>query len=150
MTDKQKIDWLEGQVDFLSKNYVTGLYGRHIFMREMRKRFDSGENFYLVMHDVDGLHEVNRISGYSAGDSLLREVANDLRLCEEPCAAYHIGGDEFYVVYCDEPIEYGCGNTTSSIVHALDHASVDNMLDYLDRQVSDKKLKTKKRRREDI
>ena len=150
MTDVQKIQWLEGQVDFLSRNYVTGLYGRHIFMQDIRKRFSRGDSFHLAMHDVDGLHEVNRVGGYSAGDSLLREVANDLKLCQEPCATYHIGGDEFYVIYCDTPDTVVCSNTTSAIVHSLDYVSVDEMLDAVDRLVSAKKLETKKRRREDV
>ena len=150
MTKDQKITWLESQVDFLSRNYVTGLQGRHIFMQNVRKRFNSPENFKLAMYDVDGLHEVNRVSGYGAGDSLLREVANDLKLCEEPCAAYHIGGDEFYVIYCDTPKEFKCLNTTSVLASSADYKTVDEMLDSLDAQVSAKKLKTKKRRRTDI
>ena len=150
MTSQQEIKYLKKQIEFLSKNYVTGLYGRHRFMLELRKKFETKEEFFLSMHDVDGLHEVNRISGYSAGDSLLREVANDLQLCEDPCHPYHIGGDEFFVMYCSEPIEYKCPNTTSEIVNSIDFMSVDEMIDALDKKVSDKKLKTKRRRRDDI
>jgi len=150
MTDKQKIKWLETKIDFLSRNYVTGLYGRHIFMQDIRKRFEAQEIFHLAMFDVDGLHEVNRVKGYSVGDVLLREVANDLRMCENPCEAYHIGGDEFFVVYCDQPIEFKCANTTSAIVNSREHLSVDGMLDMLDKAVSARKLKEKKRRRDDV
>ncbi len=150
MTDKQTIEWLEQKVDFLSKNYVTGLYGRHEFMSRLRKKFDLKDTFYLSMHDVDGLHEVNRISGYAAGDSLLREVANDLAMCEEPCTAFHIGGDEFFVIHCNEPTEFKCGNVTSEIVNSEGFGSVDDMIDALDRKVSAKKLLTKKRRRSDV
>jgi len=129
---------------------VTGLEGRHRFMQRLRRRFATGDKFYLVMHDVDGLHEVNRVHGYAAGDSLLREVANDLKMCQEPCCAYHIGGDEFYVLYSDEPRNIICQNTTSAEVASDEHESVDSMLDAVDKLVSEKKLKTKRRRRDDI
>jgi len=150
MTKDQEIEFLKSQVEFLSTNYVTGLQGRHRFMQQIRKRFSSKNNFTLVMHDVDGLHEVNRIKGYSAGDSLLREVANDLKLCEQPCAVFHIGGDEFYTLYCGVPTAFGCANTTSAMVQSQNFKSVDEMLDAVDKLVSTEKLRIKKRRREDI
>jgi len=150
MTDKEKISWLEEQNDFLSRNYVTGLHGRHKFMQKVRKKFADKDIFWLVMHDVDGLHEVNRIHGYSAGDALLREVANDLKMCEQPCCAFHIGGDEFYVIYSHQPEGIQCANTTWAMVNSKLHKSVDEMLDKVDKLVSAEKLKTKKRRRDDI
>jgi len=150
MTKDEEIEFLKSQVEFLSTNYVTGLQGRHRFMQKIRQKFDSHDNFALVMHDVDGLHEVNRIKGYAAGDSLLREVANDLKLCDKPCAVFHIGGDEFYTIYCDEPPKFKCSNTTSALVQRKDFTSVDDMLDAVDKAVSKEKLLTKKRRREDI
>ena len=150
MTDKDKIKWLEDRVDFLSRNYVTGLHGRHVFMQRIREKFNEKEPFFLAMHDVDGLHEVNRINGYAAGDALLREVANDLKMCQEPCCVFHIGGDEFYVLYSDEPDNLRCANTTVGIVKSIDYKSVDEMLNAVDKLVSEEKLKYKKRRREDV
>jgi len=150
ITKDEEIEFLRGQVEFLSTNYVTGLQGRHRFMQKIRKKFSSGDSFTLVMHDVDGLHEVNRVKGYSAGDSLLREVANDLKLCDKPCAVYHIGGDEFYTIYCEVPTAFGCANTTSAMVLSLNYESVDTMLDAVDKLVSEEKLRSKKRRRDDI
>ncbi len=150
MTDKERIKYLESQVDFLSRNYVTGLEGRHRFMQKLRQQFAKDEIFYLVMHDVDGLHEVNRLRGYACGDRLLREVANDLKMCPEPCCVFHIGGDEFYVIYKDEPADITCQNTTSAVVLSSNFNSVDEMLDEVDELLSAKKIKLKKRRRDDI
>ena len=150
MTSEQEIEYLKSQVEFLSRNYVTGLEGRHNFMQKLRRRFSMREKFYLVMYDVDGLHEVNRIYGYAAGDSLLREVANDLKMCQEPCCAFHIGGDEFYTIYEYEPSDAKCDNTTSAMVRSDEHESVDSMLDAVDKLVSAEKLLTKKRRRNDL
>ncbi len=147
---EDRIKQLEAKVDFLSRNYVTGLYGRHKFMAMIREKFSSDEPFYLAMFDVDGLHEVNRVKGYACGDSLLREVANDLQMCEEPCCAYHIGGDEFFVMYSNEPKILNCSNTTSALVFNRDFDSVDDMLDAVDKLVSEKKIKTKNRRRDDV
>ena len=150
MTKEQEIAYLKEQVDFLSRNYVTGLHGRHLFMRDIRRKFESGKLFSLSMYDVDGLHEVNRLHGYAAGDSLLREVANDLKLCDEPCDAYHIGGDEFYVIKCGIANRFECANTTSAMVVSNNYESVDTMLDVVDKAVSELKVKTKMRRRDDI
>ena len=150
MTSEQEIEYLKSQVEFLSRNYVTGLEGRHRFMQKLRRRFSMSEKFYLVMYDVDGLHEVNRVHGYAAGDSLLREVANDLKMCQEPCCVFHIGGDEFYTIYEDEPSDAKCDNTTSAMVRSDEHESVDSMLDAVDKLVSAKKLLTKKRRSNDV
>jgi len=150
MTEKQEIEFLRSQVDFLSRNYVTGLYGRHKFMQRVRESFKSEDKFWIVMYDVDGLHEVNRRRGYAAGDSLLREVANDLKMCQKPCCVFHIGGDEFFTIYSDEPSDFGCENTTSAMVKSSDYESIDEMLEMVDQRVSLEKKRIKRRRAEDI
>ncbi len=150
LTKQQEIEKLRKQVEFLSKNYVTGLYSRHVFMQELEKKFNSKIDFHLSLHDADNLHEINRISGYAAGDNLLREIAEELKTCEEPCRAFHIGGDEFFVIHKSKPSEFRCGNATSAIVGSKDFLSISEMMETLDKKVSERKLKTKRRRRDDI
>jgi len=149
MTQEQEIEYLKEQIEYISRNYVTGLYGRHRFMKRLRELFGT-EPFYIIMYDVDGLHEVNRVQGYSAGDSLLKQVATELEMCISPCCAFHIGGDEFYVIYLEEPTDIDVANTTYAMVKSEDYDSINAMLDTVDKRVSLKKAKLKKRRREDI
>lgn len=149
MTEQAEIEYLKEQVDFLSRNYVTGLHGRHIFMKKLSRLFGM-EPFYIVMYDVDGLHEVNRLKGYSVGDALLKSVANDLEMCDAPCSAYHIGGDEFYVIYLEEPTDIDVANTTYAKVSSIDYESIQDMLDEVDKRVALKKSLDKKRRRDDV
>ena len=79
---------------------LTGLYNRNFFETEMA-RIQLGRLFpiSIVVADVDNLKTVNDRFGHSAGDELLRKVANLLRQSfrAEDIVA-RIGGDEFSVL----------------------------------------------------
>lgn len=150
MNKDDEILYLKEQIDQLSRNYVTGLYGQRKFMQKIRKKVFDEEVFWLVMYDVDNLHEINRLKGMSGGDSLLREVANDLLMCEEPCCAFHIHGDEFFVVYSNKPHSHEVSNTTSCMICSVDYPSIDDMLDAVDAGLSELKKEHKLRRRDDV
>jgi len=139
---------LNALVEFYRRDYNTGLYGRHDMMARLRSIFDT-ETFWLSFHDVTGLHEVNRLHGWSAGDSLLKQVANDLQLCKEPCRVYLIGGDEFFTIHKTNPGDPQVRDAEGCTVWNKSFTSVDDMLDKLDKLVSERK-RTLKRRRTDI
>jgi diguanylate cyclase (GGDEF)-like protein/PAS domain S-box-containing protein len=79
---------------------LTGLYNRNFFETEMA-RIQLGRLFpiSIVVADVDNLKTVNDRFGHSAGDELIRKVANLLRQSfrAEDIVA-RIGGDEFSVL----------------------------------------------------
>ena len=149
MLQTEEIKYLKQQVEFYRRDYNTGLLGRHDFSSDIRKKFKEGKEFWLAMHDITGLHRVNREYGYSAGDSLIKQVANDLKLCTKPCEVYLIGGDEFMTLYCTKPTNIDVCDTTGAFMSSIGFTSVDTMIDAVDKLVIDKKTKLG-RRREDL
>jgi len=149
MTKDQEITYLKQQVEFYRRDYNTGLLGRHDFEHDIRSKF-SDSSFYLAMHDVTGLHTVNRISGWDEGNALLKQVANDLKMCNTPCEVYLIGGDEFMTIYCGgKPTDIEVRNTTSAVMYSNDFDHVRDLIEAVDALVSEKK-KLLARRRTDI
>jgi diguanylate cyclase (GGDEF)-like protein len=78
---------------------LTGLANRRAVLRRVRQVGESGDGLVLALLDLDKFKEVNDALGHSAGDDLLRLVAQRL----EPSLTSsdvigRLGGDEFAVV----------------------------------------------------
>ncbi len=62
----------------------------------------SSRSVAVMLLDLDHFKNVNDAFGHSAGDDLLKEVANRLRLCvRESDTVARLGGDEFVIVLAD-------------------------------------------------
>ncbi|HEX8988291.1 MAG TPA: EAL domain-containing protein [Rhodocyclaceae bacterium] len=62
----------------------------------------SGRSVAVMLLDLDHFKHVNDAFGHSAGDDLLKEVANRLRACvRESDTVARLGGDEFVIVLSD-------------------------------------------------
>ena len=87
---------------------LTGLKNRRYireFSRQIieRARKENGR-VTLLIFDIDNLKQYNDIYGHSAGDEILRQVAVLMqRCCRGHDVVGRIGGDEFAVVFWDEP-----------------------------------------------
>lgn len=99
---QDKITYLEGLVKKYKFDVVTGLMGKQDFNDKFNRVFEehlfADEGFTLVIADIDGLHNVNRTKGYSAGDKYIETVAIALK---EQFAFQHIfriSGDEFCII----------------------------------------------------
>ncbi len=87
---------------------LTGLKNRRYiweFARQVIRRAQSaGGRITLLVFDVDNLKHYNDLYGHLAGDSILRQAAVLIQRC---CRAHdvvgRIGGDEFAVVFWDDP-----------------------------------------------
>ena len=146
MTKDEEIEYLKQRVEFYRRDYLTNLLGKADFMHDLRTHLKNNREFWLVMHDIDGLHAINREQGYRAGDAIILEVANELKMCEEPCHVYRISGDEFMVIYCNEPVEYEIDETSSAMVFSSDgYDHPDAMIDAVDNLVISEKSKLKRR-----
>jgi GGDEF domain-containing protein len=87
---------------------LTGLKNRRYiweFSRQIieRARKENGR-VTLLIFDIDDFKHYNDVYGHSAGDEILRQIAVLMRRC---CRSHdvvgRIGGDEFAVVFWDEP-----------------------------------------------
>jgi diguanylate cyclase (GGDEF)-like protein/PAS domain S-box-containing protein len=92
---------LEDKLRYLSAHDpLTNLFNRLYFEEEMA-RLAKGRHFpvSVVSADVDGLKAVNDRLGHAAGDELLRQAAEVLRISFRPGdVVARIGGDEFAVL----------------------------------------------------
>ncbi len=87
---------------------LTGLKNRRYireFSRQIIERaMKENGRVTLLIFDIDNLKQYNDIYGHLAGDEILRQVAVLMRRC---CRSHdvvgRIGGDEFAVVFWDEP-----------------------------------------------
>ena len=88
---------------------LTGLYNRRAldhFLTDKLAR--PGENWCLILLDVDGFKQINDDLGHTAGDEALWRAANVLRAQFGPAGAFlaRYGGDEFAVALpCDTPAQ---------------------------------------------
>jgi diguanylate cyclase (GGDEF)-like protein len=96
-----------------ARDTLTGLYNRWYVMEkidsEMNRSLRHGYPVSVLMLDIDHFKRVNDAFGHSAGDGVLRSVAQVLR---DSCRIYDVagryGGEEFCVVLPETKV----GNTT--------------------------------------
>lgn len=85
-----------------NNDYLTGLYNRLKFERDLKAEldgFDSGAKGMLIYLDLDDFKQINDTFGHQYGDVLLQNIAGALMQIE-PIAdsCYRLGGDEFVII----------------------------------------------------
>ncbi len=86
-----------------SHDSLTGLTNRREFDHQLQISFDqyeqNGEEFSLLILDLDQFKQVNDTDGHLAGDRLLKKVAKSLTTSVAPeDIVARIGGDEFAII----------------------------------------------------
>ncbi|MHC1734616.1 MAG: putative bifunctional diguanylate cyclase/phosphodiesterase [Erysipelotrichaceae bacterium] len=105
----------------LSKNYeeeltrlayyhsLTGLLNWHGFAKKIQDRIHTQPHtpFTLLYLDIDDFKNINDFHGYSVGDRMLVEIANDMSLLvEDPEVVANLGGDGFgFLIETVDPTE---------------------------------------------
>lgn len=90
---------LEQAQELAALDPLTGLYNRRAVEARIAARLASKSPFCVVLIDVDRFKQVNDRHGHLAGDELLRQIANELRLAsraEDIIGRW--GGDEFILI----------------------------------------------------
>ncbi|WP_250474619.1 EAL domain-containing protein [Caballeronia sp. GAFFF1] len=120
---------------------LTGLHNRNAMMHALVERCASGEPFAYLFIDIDRFKSINDTAGHSAGDAVLKAIAERIgEAMPQGAVAARAGGDEFTIVLpgafdqerieracrrlalaCSRPIKTGCKtvNMTCSIGVAL-------------------------------
>ena len=94
---KKRTEYLKKEA---SIDQFTGLYNKKSTRVLIQSIIDEteGKQHALIFFDIDNFKEVNDTYGHSEGDSLLKEVANNLqRIFRKEDIIGRFGGDEFIV-----------------------------------------------------
>ncbi|MDG1873121.1 MAG: diguanylate cyclase, partial [Mariniblastus sp.] len=104
---------------------LTQLPNRALLLSQLRERINDAQlggdrDFALLFLDLDRFKVVNDSLGHLAGDKLLVEVANRLRVCIRPSdTVARLGGDEFCILLAQsvtsESIEIVANRILSSL-----------------------------------
>lgn len=78
-------------------NPLTGLFNKIRMMEELKNKFDSGEQGYLMIIDIDNMGDINIKFGREFGDNLLKGFAKILDKVTKVRDIYHIEHDCFGV-----------------------------------------------------
>jgi diguanylate cyclase (GGDEF)-like protein len=97
----------EMQERLAARDPLTGLLNRRELHEHLRREIDRcsrhGGGFSLVLLDLDGFKLVNDTGGHSAGDEVLRRVAQALEASTRGAdVAFRMGGDEFALLLTDQ------------------------------------------------
>ncbi len=95
------LDRLERQLREISYvDELTGAYNRRYFVEQSEKETAragrSGEQFSIILFDIDGLKGINDNHGHLVGDRVLRRVSQGCRQTVRRSDVFaRLGGDEF-------------------------------------------------------
>ncbi len=100
---------------------LTTLYSRHAFRETLEEKFSSPSDHpvSVVVLDLDDFKAVNDVYGHTAGDKVLKNVAQILldHICEH-CVACRWGGEEFLIFMRCEHDHYVIAEEIRKLVEA--------------------------------
>jgi two-component system cell cycle response regulator len=96
---------------FTETDYMTGLhskaYQERFLDQLIKKSISNGRTFPLIMIDFDDFKLINDEYGHHFGDTVLKAVAEIIKICTRSvdcCSRY--GGDEFVIILPEANLEY--------------------------------------------
>lgn len=109
LTNYEKAEELQAEVKELKEENIrdplTGAFNRRFLDRQLEHKLQSGQDFSLIMMDIDHFKEFNDTYGHKNGDRLLVEMVRTLsarlriaRLNGEKDFIARYGGEEFAII----------------------------------------------------
>jgi len=101
--DEVEVNYQRRLAEIALRDPLTGVYNRRHFGERLTSEFAAsrryGRSLSLVLLDVDHLNRVNEAHGRSAGDEVLRGVAQVLQgIVRGADVVARVGGDEFAIL----------------------------------------------------
>lgn len=127
----------EASLQYMARHdALTGLHNRYSLeeyaSRELARARRGGSRFSVVSFDMDMFKGVNDDYGHSAGDQVLREVAD--RVCgviRDVDIAFRMGGEEFLVMLPDADEQ-----TAHQVADRLRDALISQPITYREQEIS--------------
>lgn len=85
---------------------LTSFYNRNRFIQDISEFKGHKDSIGIVYLDINGLKEINDCFGHDAGDKLIKECADIMKIRVSSNHLYRIGGDEFVIIYLDITEEF--------------------------------------------
>jgi diguanylate cyclase len=114
---EQQTHELAGYLNEARTDGLTGLANRRAFDQRIDECYknwvDRKQVFSLALIDIDHFKKINDTYGHPAGDAVLKEVSNRLRIQDESCLLVaRYGGEEFALLFAT-PLQAAAGKMES-------------------------------------
>lgn len=95
---RQIIESDKKQTERANTDFLTHLYNRHFMMKRLNEAYDDDKDHYIAMIDVDDFKKINDIYGHTAGDEVLKKIAEAMNDVCKDCKVSRWGGEEFLIL----------------------------------------------------
>jgi diguanylate cyclase (GGDEF)-like protein len=135
-TAKDMLEELNRQLDFTARvDALTGLYNRRHMEERLKEECEvfkrTGQDFSVMLVDIDDFKQINDVYGHDAGDSVLKTVSNMLReLVRDYDVVSRWGGEEFLLLFPNlaKSDATGRAETIKAAVQAYQYTYNENLL----------------------
>lgn len=117
-------------------DFLTGIMSRRAFAnyanRAIGRQKDNGQELALILFDIDDFKSINDKYGHSAGDAVLQDICQKIKIIIRGSDFFgRIGGEEFAILLTDASLA-----TAKTIAERIRQAIQDSATAYDNRQIN--------------